>query len=89
MKARLGFSIATSVDPEILIIDEALSTGDYHFYQKAAQRIQEVITSAKAVVIVTHNMNFVKEVCTRALVMHKGEMVYSGLPEKAVSFYTH
>jgi teichoic acid transport system ATP-binding protein len=89
MKARLGFSIATSVDPEILIIDEALSTGDYHFYQKAAQRIQEVISSAKAVVIVTHNMNFVKEVCTRALVMHKGEMVYSGLPEKAVSFYTH
>jgi teichoic acid transport system ATP-binding protein len=85
----LGFSIATSTEPEILIIDEALSTGDYHFFQKAADRIQEIISSAKAVVVVTHNMSFVRDVCTRAIVMQEGKMVFNGLPEKAVGFYTH
>ena len=88
MKASLGFSIATSTEPEILIIDEALSTGDYHFFQKAADRIQEIISSAKAVVVVTHNMNFVKDVCTRAVVVNSGKIAFNGSPEEAVSFYT-
>lgn len=72
MLSRLGFSIATSINPEILIIDEALSAGDYSFQEKAALKIQEMINSAKAVVVVTHNMNFVRNVCTRTVWMNKG-----------------
>jgi teichoic acid transport system ATP-binding protein len=87
MKARLGFSIATSTEPEILIVDEALSTGDYHFFQKAAKRIQEIISSAKAVVVVTHNMNFVRDVCTRAIVISNGQIRFDGTPLNAINIY--
>lgn len=87
MKSRLGFSIATSVVPEILIIDEALSAGDLAFQQKAAQKIQSFIDQAKAVIIVTHNLNFVENVCTRAIWLNKGELMYSGDPVETISLY--
>ena len=66
MRARLGFSIATAVDPDILLLDEVLSTGDEVFRAKSRQRIVEVLEAAKAVVMVTHDMNWVTEFCTRA-----------------------
>lgn len=87
MRSRLGFSIATSVNPDILIIDEALSTGDYAFHEKAAERIQETILSSKAVIVVTHNMNFVKDVCTRAIWLENGHLIFDGEPKTAVEIY--
>ncbi|MFD2044490.1 ABC transporter ATP-binding protein [Ornithinibacillus salinisoli] len=87
MKSRLGFSIAAILKPDIFIIDEALSTGDISFQQKASERIQEIIESAKAVIIVSHNMSFVEKVCTRAIWMSKGEIIYDGDPEIAVAKY--
>ncbi|SHF75770.1 ABC transporter ATP-binding protein [Ornithinibacillus halophilus] len=87
MKSRLGFSIAAILKPDIFIIDEALSTGDISFQQKASERIQEIIESAKAVIIVSHNMNFVEKVCTRAIWMKKGEIIYDGAPEETVAKY--
>ncbi|WP_163580505.1 ABC transporter ATP-binding protein [Gracilibacillus saliphilus] len=87
MKARLGFSIASTLEPDIFIIDEALSTGDMEFKQKATERIQEMILSAKAVIIVSHSMNFVKTVCTRAIWFEKGRVVFDGEPEEAINRY--
>ena len=87
MKSRLGFSIAAAIQPELFIIDEALSAGDMEFRQKASERIQEMIKSAKAVMVVTHNTRFVERVCTRALWFHKGELKFDGDPEEAVKAY--
>src|SRR5699024_6210630 len=72
MRARLGFSIAAVLKPDIFIIDEALSTGDLAFRQKATERIQEMMEGAKAVIIVSHSMRFVEQVCTRAIWIDQG-----------------
>ena len=87
MIARLGFSIATSIDPEILIIDEALSAGDYAFQEKAANKLQSLIYKAKAVIVVTHNMNFVRNVCTQAMWMERGMIKLTGEPTLVVNSY--
>ena len=65
MKARLGFSIAAMIRPDVFIIDEALRVGDMSFYEKASTKIQELMALAKTVIVVTHNMTFVEKVCTR------------------------
>lgn len=87
MRSRLGFSIAAILQPDIFIIDEALSTGDLAFRQKATERIQEMMERAKAVVIVTHSMNFVEKVCTRAIWIDKGKLRADGDAEEIVAEY--
>lgn len=87
MRARLGFSIAAVLKPDIFIIDEALSTGDLAFRQKATERIQEMMERAKAVIIVTHSMQFVEQVCTRAIWIDKGEIRQDGDAEEVVKEY--
>jgi len=87
MKSRLGFSIAAVLKPDIFIIDEALSTGDLTFRQRATERIQEMIDQAKAVVIVTHSMRFVRQVCTRGIWIEKGQIKFDGSAEEAVDEY--
>jgi teichoic acid transport system ATP-binding protein len=87
MKSRLGFSIAAILKPDIFIIDEALSTGDIAFQQKASERIQEMISHAKAVIIVSHSMGFVEKVCTRGIWMEQGQIRFDGTAEEAVAAY--
>src|SRR5699024_7559579 len=87
MRSRLGFSIAAILKPDIFIIDEALSTVDLACRQKSTERIQEMMDHAKAVVIVTHSMNFVETVCTRGIWIEKGEIKYDGPAEEAVAKY--
>jgi teichoic acid transport system ATP-binding protein len=87
MQARLGFSIAATLQPDIFIIDEALSTGDMAFKQKASERIQEMMGKAKAVIIVSHSMSFVEKICTRVIWVDKGKIVFDGDPEEAISRY--
>ena len=84
MRARLGFSIATSVDPDILLLDEVLQTGDEVFREKSRQRIISVLTAAKAVVLVTHDMTWVTEFCTRAMLIEDGRVAMDGAPEDVV-----
>ena len=69
MRARLGFAIATSVDPDILLLDEVLATGDANFRAKSKARVIEIVRAAKAVVLVTHDMNWVTEYCNRAILI--------------------
>lgn len=87
MKSRLGFSIASMLEPDIFIIDEALAVGDASFYEKASEKMQEMIAASKAVIVVTHSMRFVEKVCTRALWLDKGEVMYDGDPKDAVMRY--
>jgi ABC-type polysaccharide/polyol phosphate transport system ATPase subunit len=85
MRARLGFAIATSVEPDILILDEVLSTGDAAFRAKSKQRVGELVSEAKAIVLVTHDMNWVTEYCNRAMLIEKGHIVLEGSPESVVA----
>ena len=78
MVARLGFAIATMNIPDILIIDEILSVGDYKFQQKSFQRMQQMMNSGATVVFVSHSVEQVKEVCKKALWLDRGNVVKFG-----------
>jgi ABC-type polysaccharide/polyol phosphate transport system ATPase subunit len=87
MRARLGFSIATSVNPDILLLDEVLATGDATFRAKSKARVIELVRAAKAVVLVTHDMGWVTEYCNRALLIEKGRVVSEGPPAEVVALH--
>src|ERR1700674_2499904 len=72
MFARLGFSVAAHVDPDVLIVDEVLSVGDSAFQQKCIERMREVLRSGAAVLFVSHNLKVVSEFCHRCLLLEKG-----------------
>lgn len=84
MRARLGFAIATSVDPDILLLDEVLATGDATFRAKSKARVLELVRDSKAVVLVTHDMNWVKEYCNRAILLERGRVIIEGSPDEVV-----
>lgn len=87
MRVRLGFSVATAINPDLLILDEALNVGDLAFYEKASMKIRDLIARAKAVIVVTHNLSFVEQVCTRALWLKNGTLQFDGDPKEAVTAY--
>ncbi|HYH93727.1 MAG TPA: ABC transporter ATP-binding protein [Candidatus Saccharimonadales bacterium] len=87
MRARLGFAIATSVNPDILLLDEVLATGDAAFRAKSKARVIEIVKAAKAVVLVTHDMSWVTEYCNRALLIEKGRVIMEGDPAEVVAVH--
>ena len=87
MRARLGFSIATSVDPDILLLDEVLATGDETFRAKSKARVVDLVKEAKGVVFVTHDMTWVVEYCNRAILLDKGLVVAEGDPAEVVEIH--
>ena len=87
MRAKLGFSIATAVDPDILLLDEVLQTGDEVFREKSRQRIIDILKAAKAVVLVTHDMSWVTGFCTRAILLEKGRVIMDGDPQAVVDLH--
>jgi ABC-type polysaccharide/polyol phosphate transport system ATPase subunit len=84
MRARLGFAIATSVDPDILLLDEVLATGDAEFRAKSKARVIELVKAAKGIVLVTHDMAWVEEYCNRAVLLEKGRVIVEGAPAEVV-----
>ena len=72
MKARLGFSVATMVKPEILIVDEILAVGDFKFRQKCEERMTEMLSGGTTLLYVSHNINEVKRLCDHAIWIDKG-----------------
>ena len=72
MYARLGFAIATVTNPDILIVDEVLSVGDYLFQEKCERRIQEMITKGTTIILVSHDITLIERVCTKVLWIDKG-----------------
>jgi ABC-type polysaccharide/polyol phosphate transport system ATPase subunit len=87
MQARLTFSTAVSVDPDILIIDEALSVGDAQFQLKCFRRIREFRERGKTILLVSHDSNAVLGFCDRALVLEKGRVYAQGSPHEMVKAY--
>ena len=87
MMVRLAFAIATAVDPEILLVDEMLSAGDLAFQDKAVGRIKSMINKSKAVVIVSHDLDSIKKLCTRAIWFQHGCILHDGPPEEVVEKY--
>jgi homopolymeric O-antigen transport system ATP-binding protein len=87
MRARLGFAIATSVDPDILLLDEVLATGDADFRTKSKARVLDLVKAAKGIVLVTHDMNWVTEYCNRALLLERGNLVMEGEPAEVVRIH--
>lgn len=75
MFARLGFAVATIYTPDILIVDEILSVGDWQFQLKCQKRIQEMLEQGTTLMFVSHSMSQVKEVCSRAILLHHGNLI--------------
>lgn len=87
MKARLAFSMISHIDPEILIIDEALSVGDASFSAKATARILEICARGKIVILVSHGMQSVRDICNRCIYIKDGKVVMDGTPEEVTKVY--
>ena len=87
MYMRLAFSIAINVDAEILLIDEILAVGDQHFQEKCFKKLEELKNSNKTIVIVTHNLQQVNELCSRAIWVQNGVIKLDGNPKEVVKAY--
>ena len=87
MKARLAFSMLCHIDPEILVIDEALSVGDAAFSRKAGEKIREICARGRIVIIVSHSMTAIREMCNRCLWLEGGRVVADGAPVEVTDRY--
>ena len=87
MNARLGFAIAAHLDPDVLIIDEVLSVGDLAFQERAFGRIREMVRSGIPVVLVSHQLDRVATLCTKAILLEKGRVRLAGSPEECIAEY--
>lgn len=87
MKARLAFSMITHIEPEILIIDEALSVGDASFSTKATTRILDICARGKIVILVSHGMQSIRDICNRCIYLKDGQLVMDGSPAEVTKAY--
>ena len=74
MKAKLGFSVATLVDPDILIIDEVLGVGDITFKKKSREKLEELMDSGTTVILVSHSINEIRKICDTAIWIDQGQV---------------
>ncbi len=87
MKARLAFSMGAFIEPDILIIDETLSVGDYFFSQKASRKMAEVAAQGRIVIVVAHALNAIIQMCSRCLWIDHGRVVMDGDPKSVAAAY--
>jgi ABC-type polysaccharide/polyol phosphate transport system ATPase subunit len=87
MNARLGFSIAAHLNPDVLIVDEVLAVGDMRFQQKAFDRIRQLVRRDIPVVVVSHQLDRIASLCTKAIVMEKGRVTAQGTAREAIASY--
>jgi lipopolysaccharide transport system ATP-binding protein/teichoic acid transport system ATP-binding protein len=87
MFSRLAFSVAVHMDPDILLVDEALSAGDAHFKQKATRKMTELVESARTMFLVSHALATVRSMCNDAIWINQGRLVLRGTPTEVVAAY--
>jgi ABC-type polysaccharide/polyol phosphate transport system ATPase subunit len=87
MKARLGFSIAAYVEPEILLIDELFAVGDKSFTERSKEKMHEMMGKAHAIVIVSHSSSFIRKTCNKALWLSEGRIAAYGEPDDVINAY--
>lgn len=87
MKSRLGFSIATIVEPDVLILDEVLSVGDAKFKKKCEAKIQSMFDKGVTVLFVSHSLAQVKKICNKAILLEKGQLIANGSIDEVSAIY--
>jgi lipopolysaccharide transport system ATP-binding protein len=87
MYVRLAFAIAAHLEPEILLVDEVLAVGDAAFQKKCLGKMGDVAKKGRTVLLVSHNLGVVRQICSRAIVLNEGKIAYEGLPYAAISHY--
>lgn len=87
MRARLGFSIATAVEPDVLILDEVLSVGDAGFKKKSLAKIQSLFESGVTVLFVSHSIDQVKSICDKAILLEHGKIIAQGSVDEVIPVY--
>jgi len=88
MFSRLAFAVAVHMDPDILLIDEALSAGDAHFKKKEQAKMAEVVGQAGTMLLVSHALGVIKEMCDEAVWLHQGRLIRQGTPDEMIDAYT-
>lgn len=88
MYTRLGFSIATIVNPEILIVDEVLSVGDFKFQEKSKKRIEKLMSGGTTVILVSHDNDIIKKMCNKVLWLESGKVKMYGNTQSVLDAYT-
>jgi len=89
MRARLGFAVATDIDPEILLLDEILSVGDAEFRTKALARMERFFKQNKTIIVVSHSLDYIQQLCTRAIYLRAGHLMAEGKPSNIIKRYMH
>jgi lipopolysaccharide transport system ATP-binding protein len=87
MHARLGFAVAAHMDPDVLLVDEALSVGDEAFQRKCQQRMQQFRADGKTIMFVSHNLRTVSVLCSRVYLLVHGKIVAGGPPDAVIARY--
>jgi lipopolysaccharide transport system ATP-binding protein len=87
MYVRLAFAVAAHLDPEILVVDEVLAVGDLTFQKKCLGKMSEVSRGGRTVLFVSHNMAAIENLCSRAVVLHQGELTFDGSSKEAIQYY--
>ena len=87
MKLRLGFSVAIHANPETLILDENINAGDVWFRKRAQEKLDELFSAKKTIVVATHWLDFIQRNCKRVVVLKKGNIIFDGTVEKGLSRY--
>ena len=87
MFVRLAFAVAINIDPEILIVDEALSVGDVFFQSKCYRKFEEFKQDGKTILFVSHDLSAISRYCDRAILLNQGDKVYEGTPKEAIDIY--
>jgi ABC-type polysaccharide/polyol phosphate transport system ATPase subunit len=87
MLARLGFAVATDVDPDVLVVDEVLAVGDEAFGKKSFERMEKLMSGGTAVLLVSHQLEKVETLADRVMWLQKGEVSMLGEPEEVIRAY--
>ena len=87
MSARLGFAVAMDCNPDIFVVDEVLSVGDARFRKKCEKAFADILSSGKTIIMVSHDMNALKRICSEAVLLSAGTVAYRGTPTDAIQMY--
>ena len=87
MRARLGFAVATDVQPDVLLLDEVMAVGDIEFREKCEERISDFRRKGATTIMVSHSLKTILDLCDRAMLLNKGEMIFTGSPDDVVNRY--
>jgi lipopolysaccharide transport system ATP-binding protein len=87
MLVRLGFAVAAHLEPEILVVDEVLAVGDADFQKKCISKMKDISKEGRTIIFVSHNMASVRNLCTRGVVLEKGQLAFEGSVDESISYY--